>query len=321
MKLTMSSSPHIRAKGNTSRIMLDVVIALIPALAVGVGQFGLRALLIAVISLVFALAGEWLYRLLTRQHNTLPDGSAAVTGLLLALTLPPNSPYWIPAVGALFAVIVVKGLSGGLGKNLFNPALGARAFLMLLFPVHLTRFSAPATGLPLGGADVVTAATPLHHMQMPALPEESLLRMFLCTPAGSIGEISTLALLAGGAYLLLRKVIRPGIPLSYLGTVALLSLIFYKGESPLLWMAYSLLSGGVVFGAIFMATDYTTSPMTGKAQLLFGAGCGLLTVFFRYFGLFPEGVTYAILLMNGLVPLMDEHLLPVRFGEGRRNVS
>lgn len=318
MKLVASSSPHIRDKITTFRLMLDVMIALIPALIVGVWQFGLRALVIVLISVLSALLGEWLYRVVTKQHITIPDGSAAITGILLAMTLPANAPYWIPAVGALFAAIVVKGMCGGLGQNTFNPALSARAFLMLLFPTHLTRFASHGAQLPLGKADVVTSATPLHHMQMPALPEESLMDVFLGNMAGSIGEISALALLLGGIYLVARKVISPRIPLSYLGTVAVLTLIFSKGESPILWMLYSLFGGGVILGAIFMATDYATSPITAKAQIIYGIGCGALTVLFRYFGLFPEGVTYAILLMNGFVPLMDKTLLPRRFGAERR---
>lgn len=318
MKLVASSSPHIRDKIITSRLMLDVMIALIPAMIVGVWQFGLRALVIVLISVLSALLGEWLYRVVTKQHITIPDGSAAVTGILLAMTLPANVPYWIPVVGAFFAVILVKGMCGGLGQNTFNPALSARAFLMLLFPMHLTRFASHGAQLPLGNADVVTSATPLHHMQMPALPEESLMDMFLGNMAGSIGEISALALLLGGIYLVARKVISPRIPLSYLGTVAVLTLIFSKGESPILWMLYSLFGGGVILGAIFMATDYATSPITPRAQLIYGIGCGALTVLFRYFGLCPEGVTYAILLMNGLVPLMDKTLLPRRFGAERR---
>lgn len=318
MKLTVSSSPHIRDKQNTSQIMLDVILALIPALAVGVWQFGLRALIITLISVASAMMGEWLYQTVTKKQFTLSNGSAAVTGLLLAMTLPPMVPYWIPVVGALFAVVIVKGLFGGLGKNTFNPALAARAFLLLLFPVYLTRFPAPGVEIPLIGTDAITAATPMHRMQMPALPEQSLLDMLLGNVSGSIGEISALALLLGGIYLVARKVISPRIPLAYLGTVAILTLVFSKGESPILWMLYSILGGGVMLGAIFMATDYTTSPITPKAQMIYGAGCGVLTVIFRYFGLFPEGVTYGILMMNAIVPLMDRMLLPRRFGTERR---
>lgn len=320
MNLTVSASPHIRGKDTTARLMLDVVIALLPALAAGVIFHGPRAALVAAACVLSALAAEWLIRLVLRQHNTLPDGSALVTGLLLALTLPASVPYWVAAIGGLFATIVVKGLCGGLGQNTFNPALGARAFLMLLFPACLTRFPALGVPLPLGElspADVITGATPLHHMQMPALPDATLTDMFLGRIGGCIGETSALALLIGGGYLLFRRVISFRIPAAYLGTVALLALIFPKGEDPLMWMAYSVLGGGVVLGAVFMATDYATSPVGSAAQVVYGVGCGVLTMVFRYTGLFPEGVTYAILLMNASVWLLDKYLVRTQFG-GRK---
>ena len=305
MKLTVASSPHIRGNFRTNRIMLDVVIALLPALAVGVGVLGLRALLVTLICIAGALCAEYLYALVTRSRQTVVDGSAMVTGLLLAMTLPHTVPYWQAALGSVFAIVVVKCLCGGLGQNIFNPALAARAFLLLVWPVGLTRYM---------GLDGVTAATPLHHMVMPALPEESLLDMFLGNCPGSIGEISALALLIGGVYLVARKVISPRIPLAYLGTVALATLVFYKTDAPVTWMLYSLLSGGVMLGAIFMATDYATSPATPLGQIVYGIGCGALTVVFRYFGLFPEGVTYAILIMNVLVWIIDYYTPIRRFG-------
>ena len=305
MNLTVASSPHIRGDFKTSRIMLDVVLALMPALAVGVLVLGVRAAVVALVSIAAAVAAEWLYSAVTRTRNTVIDGSALVTGLLLALTLPHTVPYWQAAVGSVFAIVIVKALCGGLGQNIFNPALAARAFLMLIFPVGLTRFE---------GLDGVTAATPLHHMVMPALPEESLMDMFLGKCPGCIGEISALALLLGGAYLVWRKVISVRIPAAYLGTVAVLTLVFSKTDAPIDWMLYSLLSGGVMLGAIFMATDYATSPATPVGQIVYGIGCGALTVIFRYFGLFPEGVTYAILLMNALVWILDRYTAPRRFG-------
>lgn len=317
MNLTVSAPPHIRGKDTTTRLMLDVVIALLPALIAGVIVQGLRAALVAAVCVMSALAGEWLLRLALRQHNTLPDGSALVTGLLLALTLPASVPYWTAAIGGLFAVIVVKGICGGLGQNTFNPALGARAFLMLLFPACLTRFPALGAPLPLGElspVDVITGATPLHHMQMPALPDATLADMFLGGIGGCIGETSALALLIGGGWLLLRRVISIRIPAAYLGTVVVLALIFPKGDNPLLWMAYSLLGGGVLLGAIFMATDYATSPVGSAAQVVYGVGCGVLTMVFRYTGLFPEGVTYAILLMNASVWLLDKYLIRTQYG-------
>ena len=307
MKLTVASSPHIRGNFSTRRMMLDVVLALLPALIVGIVMLGWRALLVTLISIAAAVAAEWLYGLLTKTRNTTFDCSAIVTGLLLAMTLPASVPYWQVALGSVFAMIFVKTLCGGLGQNIFNPALAARAFLMLIYPGGLTRYYAL-------GVDAVTAATPLHHMVMPALPEESLLDMFLGNCPGSIGEISALALLLGGAYLIWRKVISIRIPAAYLGAVAVLTLVFSKTGDPLSWMGYSLLSGGVMLGAIFMATDYATSPATPMGQIVYGIGCGVLTVLFRYFGLFPEGVTYAILLMNALVWVIDRHTAPRRFG-------
>ena len=240
----------------------------------------------------------------------------------MTLILPAPVPYGIAALGSAFAIIVIKGLCGGLGKNIFNPALAARAFLLWLYPAYLVRFTVPGAELSLFGSnvDAVTSSTPLHHMQIPALPEESLLDMFMGNIGGTIGETCTLALLLGGAYLIYRKVISIRIPAAYLGTVAVLSLVFAKGENPIAWMLYSLLGGGVVLGALFMATDYATSPVTPKGQLLYGIGCGILTVLFRYYGLFPEGVTYAILLMNAMVWIFDFYTAPRRFGskEGGR---
>lgn len=318
MNLKVTSSPHIRSNATTSRIMIDVAIALLPAVVAGTLIFGLRALIVCAVSVASALLFETLFCLIAKKPITISDGSAAVTGLLLALTLPASVPYLAVAAGSGFAVVVVKCLFGGLGKNIFNPALSARALLMLVCPVYLVRYAAPGAALSLlGNADIVSAATPLHHMQMPALPEASLLDMFLGKIGGSIGEVSALALLVGGIYLVVRRVISARIPLAYLGSVAALTLIFYKGEQPLMWMLYSLLGGGVMLGAIFMATDYATSPVTHAGQLIYGIGCGALTVFFRYFGLFPEGVTYAILIMNALVFVIDKITAPRVYGTGK----
>ena len=302
MKLTVASSPHIRGNFATRRIMADVMIALAPALAVGVARFGTKALILTLVCMASAVAAEWLFSVLNRSRNTTVDGSALVTGLLLAMTLPHTCPLWLGAAGSVFAIVFVKCLCGGLGQNIFNPALAARAAMMVVYPVGLTRYM---------GVDGVTAATPLHHMVMPALPEETVMDMFLGFCPGSIGEISAAALLIGGAYLVVRKVISLRIPVAYLGTMAVLTLVFSKTDAPLDWMLYSLCSGGVMLGAIFMATDYATSPATPMGQILYGIGCGALTVFFRYFGLFPEGVTYAILLMNAFVWFIDR-LTPIR---------
>ena len=305
MKLTVASSPHIRGDFKSSRIMFDVMLALVPAMIVGIWMHGFRSLVVTLVSIASCVFLEWLYSVVTKTRNTVVDGSALVTGMLLAMTLPATVPYWLVVVGAAFAIIFVKALCGGLGQNIFNPALSARGFMMLVAPAYMVRFE---------GVDGVTAATPLHHMVMPALPEESVLDMFLGNCPGSIGEISALALLVGGAYLVYRKVIYVRIPAAYLGSVAVLTLVFSKTDAPVDWMLYSLFSGGLMLGAIFMATDYATSPVTAKGQIIYGIGCGVLTVVFRYFGLFPEGVTYAILLMNALVWIIDRHTAPRRFG-------
>ena len=308
MNLTVASSPHIRGNFRTNRIMMDVVLALLPALAVGLWKFGFRVIPVTTICIGAAIVSEWLYCILAKSRNTTVDGSAIVTGLLLAMTLPHTVPYWQASLGSVFAIVMVKCLCGGLGQNIFNPALAARAFLLLVYPVGLTRFV---------GVDGVSAATPLHHMVMPALPEESVLDMFLGNCPGTIGEISALALLVGGAYLVYRKVISIRIPAAYIGTVAVLTLLHFKTEAPIQWMLYQVFSGGLMLGAIFMATDYATSPATPVGQIIYGIGCGILTVIFRYFGLFPEGVTYAILIMNAFVWFIDRHTAMRRFGTGK----
>ena len=308
MKLTVASSPHIRGNFRTNRIMMDVCLALLPALIVGIVRLGFRVIPVTTICIGAAIVTEWLYCLLIKSRNTTLDGSAIVTGLLLAMTLPHTVPYWQCAVGSAFAIFFVKCLCGGLGQNIFNPALAARAFLLLIYPVGITRYLT---------VDGVSAATPLHHMVMPALPEESLWDMFLGNCPGSIGEISALALLIGGGYLLYRNVISIRIPAAYLATVAVVTLVFHKTDDPVQWMLYSLLSGGVMLGAIFMATDYATSPATPVGQVIYGIGCGVLTVLFRYYGLFPEGVTYAILIMNAFVWFIDRHTAMRRFGTGK----
>ena len=305
MNLTVASSPHIRGDFKTSRLMLDVVVALLPALAVGTWILGLRALAVTAVSMVSAVGAEWLYCKVTGKQNTLRDCSALVTGMLLALTLPVSVPFGIVVLGSVFAIVFAKCMCGGLGQNIFNPALAARAFLMLLFPAALTHYET---------IDGFSSATPLHRMVMPTLPDNSLMDMFLGRIPGSIGELSALALLLGGVFLVARKVISPKIPLAYLGSVAVLTFVFSKTGNPISWMLYSLMGGGVMLGAIFMATDYATSPVTPMGQILYGIGCGALTVFFRYYGLFPEGVTYAILLMNLATWGIDRITAPRRFG-------
>lgn len=307
MKLTVASSPHIRGDFRTSRLMLDVVIALLPAVGVALARFGLRALFVILLSVSAAVMSELLYCVIMRKRVTIIDASAIVTGLLLALTLPVSAPLWMPAAGSAFAVIFAKLLFGGLGQNIFNPALAGRAFLMLIYPVGITRYAMDV--------DAVSMSTPLHKMVMPSLPEESILDMFLGFCPGSIGEISALALLIGFAYLIIRKVISWRIPVFVMASAALLSLIFFRAGTPVQWMLYTLFSGGLMLGAIYMATDYATSPVTAKGQMIYGALIGALIVLFRYFGIFPEGVTYAILIANALVWVIDRYTGPRRFGK------
>lgn len=328
MKLNVKGSPHIRAKTTTARLMWDVVIALLPALAAGVFVHGWRALVVVAVCIAACQLTEALWLAVRNRRvggsgglwgGWISDGSAAVTGMLLGMTLPASVPYWLAAAGGIFAALLVKGMSGGLGQNCFNPALAARAFLLLVWPVHLVRYPKPGTDLGLGATvDFVSSATPLHEMQIPALPVESLWRMFLGNIGGSIGETSALALLLGFWYLWKRRVITPHITLSYLGTFAALAFLFFKVENRLLWTAYEVLGGGLLLGAVFMATDYATSPVTPRGRVWYGAGCGVLTLLFRYLGLFPEGVTYAVLLMNGLSWRIDELTPPLVFGHGMK---
>lgn len=315
MNLNISSAPHIRSSDNTRKLMLTVLVALVPALIAGVIVFGIRALIVVAISMAASVATELVCGLVTGKKASVTDGSAAVTGLLLALTLPASVPYWMPAVGGVFAIVVAKCLCGGLGQNVFNPALAARAFLMLFWPTALVRYAAPgALGL-ANNVDIVSSSTPLQDMSRGVLPgDESLLDMFLGNTGGTIGEVSALALLIGAAILLATRTINWRIPVSYVGTVAALSLFFARGDDPIMWMLCSVFGGGLLIGAIFMATDYSSSPTSPLAQLVFGIGCGALTILFRYKSLYPEGITYAILTMNAFAWALDRYLPPRRFG-------
>lgn len=324
LKLTISSSPHVRSRTDTRRIMLDVIIALLPALAVSVYVFGLRALLLAAISVASCVFFEWLYRRLMKKQSSIGDLSAVITGMLLAFCMPPSAPYWLPIPGALFSIVIVKQIYGGLGKNFINPALAGRAFLMASWPVLMTSWMKPGSYSSIFNIaeDAVTGATPMGTIHNGLLPDATLLDMLLGNIGGSLGEVSALALIIGGIYLVARKVISLRIPLSFLLTVAVITVIFPKGGNDnLQWMLYNLTGGGLMLGAIFMATDYATSPVTKKGQIIFGLGCGLLTVFIRYFGSYSEGVSYAILIMNVCVWLIDRLTLPRRFGVSKADAK
>jgi len=320
LKLIATSNPHIRCSETTRSIMLDVIIAMVPALIWAVISFGLKALTLTVVSVIGCMFFEWLYRVLLKKPQSVGDLSAVVTGMLLALTSPVTVPYWMILIGDFFAIIVVKQLFGGIGKNFINPALGGRAFLVGSYAGSMTTWIAYGEKAPLmgGAADVVTAATPMAYLktgEFAALSADvSVMDMFLGKIGGSMGEVSALLLLVGGAYLIYRKVIGWQIPVAYIGTVAVLSFLFPKAGTGLEWMLYSVFGGGLFLGAFFMATDYATSPVTKKGQLIFGIGCGALTVFIRYFGSYNEGVCYSIMVMNLCVALIDKYTKPTRFG-------
>ena len=317
-----SYQPQVRAKSDTRSLMLDVLIALLPAMAVAVWAFGMKALVLILTSVVSCVFFEWGYRKLMKKPDSIGDLSACVTGVLMALTMPAAAGWWMMIIGALFAIVVVKQLYGGIGKNFLNPALAGRAFLMASYATLMTSWVTPSALK--GAVDGVTMATPLSYLYSgAAMPNYyTLSNLFLGIRAGSIGEISTLALLIGGAYLLIRKVITWHIPVSFIGTVALLCLIFgHKGYSNADWMLYNLVSGGLVLGAFFMATDYCTGPVTDKGRVIFGIGCGVLTVLIRYFGGFPEGVSYAILIMNACAWFLDKVSPQRQFGVSKEDLK
>lgn len=316
-RFAVASSPHIVTSNSVRGIMLDVIIALCPALIVSTYFFGPRVLIMTLISVVSCVVFEWLYRLVLKKSFSLDDLSACVTGMLLAMCLPVNAPYWLPVVGAFFSVVVVKQLFGGIGKNFLNPALAGRVFLFS-FPALMNSFASAGTDFwtsLFGTADAVTSATPMASLHQGILPDLTITQMLLGEHGGSMGEVPALMLILGGIYLLLRRVISWRIPVCYIGTVAVLTFLFpLGGNDRFEWMIANLLCGGLLLGAIFMATDYVTSPVTVKGQFIYAIGCGALTVFLRYFGTYPEGVSFSILIMNACVPLFDKAGMPHRFG-------
>ena len=322
--LDVAYQPQVRTKVDTQRLMLRVIISLLPAVVMSVWQFGYRPLVVIASSILSAVFFEWAIRKFRKQSATIEDLSAVVTGLLLALTLPPTAPWWLPVIGTFFGIVVVKQLYGGIGKNFLNPALAGRAFLLASYAMLMGRFAAPAAMNGIEGIDAISCATPLSFLYAgEGMPEYyNVKTLFFGFIPGAAGEISTLALLIGGIYLLATKVISWRIPVSFIGSVAVLTLIFGGGGmSNVDFMVYNLLSGGLVLGAFFMATDYATSPVTLKGQLLYGVGCGVITVLIRYFGGFPEGVSYAILLMNLCAWAIDKGFHRHQFGVSKEDIA
>ena len=322
-ELTISSSPHVHSKVTTQTIMRDVLIALAPALLGSVYFFGFRTLMVTLVSVAACVFFEWAYCKVMKVHCKVYDLSAIVTGVLLAFVCPVTVPYWCIIIGDFFAIVIVKQLFGGVGRNIVNPALAARAF-MFSWPVIMNTWVKVgfqnAAGI-FSTADAVTAATPLAAMHQGQLPADSVLDMFLGNVGGSLGETSALLLLIGFVYLLIRKVVSLRIPVAFLGTVAVLAMLFPQGNDRLVWCAAQLCSGGVMLGALFMATDYVTSPVTKLGQVIFGIGCGVLTIVIRYFGGYNEGVSYAILVMNCCVVLLDRIGRPKKFGAPKKEVA
>lgn len=302
--LIVSSAPHVVSPVNTSRIMLDVIIALVPAVAMATFVFGMRALLLTAVCAASCVFFEYAVEKILKRDVTIGDMSAAVTGVILSLNLPANLPFWMACVGSFIAIVIVKQLFGGMGQNFANPAITARVALFIGFATAMTNFPLPVAQQT---ADAITGATPLA-LFAKGLEVPSNGAMFFGTIGGSMGETSALALLIGGAYLLFKKVIEPTIPACFIGTVAVMALL--TGNDPI----FHVCAGGVMLGAIFMATDYVTSPITTKGKVIFGVGCGLLTMIIRLYASYPEGVSFAILIMNILTPHIDNLTIPALNG-------
>lgn len=313
-KLTVSVSPHIRSLDTTSGIMLDVIIALIPALIASVYIFGIRALLVTIVAVTSCVLAESISRKVMKREDTISDLSAVVTGILLAYNLPSTIPLWMVIFGSVVAIVVVKQMFGGIGQNFVNPALAARIILMSSFPGAM---SGGAFTNPVVKDITITSASPLAIIksgELDSLP--TLKEMFFGLTSGCLGEVCAAALILGGIYLVIRKVISPVIPVVYISTVAILMLIAFKGDINM--VAYEILGGGLILGAIFMATDYTTTPITFKGKIVFAIGCGLITSVIRLFGSLPEGVSFSIILMNIFVPHIENLTTPKPFGAEKK---
>lgn len=316
-KLTVSASPHVRSPHTVTGIMLDVIIALIPSLIAAVIIFGYRVLMVSLVCVGSAVLAEYLSRKVMKRHQTISDLSAVVTGLLLAFNLPVSVPLWIAALGSVIAIVVVKQMFGGIGQNFVNPALASRIILLISFPSAMSDWATDSKFVTTTATPLATLTSVMNGDAAAAEDLPSLLDMFLGRHGGSLGEVCSVALIIGGIYLVVRKVISPVIPLSYIGTVAVLSLIAGGGDFE--FVAYQLLGGGLLLGAIFMATDYTTSPVSFKGKIIFGIGCGLVTAAIRIFGSYPEGVSFSIILMNILVPHIEKLTTAKPFGTPKRD--
>lgn len=310
-KLFVEASPHIRSAWTTQKIMMNVLIALCPALIASTYIFGLKALLLTVICCACCVLFEYLFSLVTKRENTISDLSAVVTGMLLAFNLPVDLPIYMAVIGCFIAIVIVKCLFGGIGQNFANPAITARIALMLSFTASMTKWTAPFSWK--DNVDATVSATPLSEMASGSSVTPSLLDMFLGNRAGCLGETCIVALLVGGIYLIAIGLVRPTTPVCFIGTVAVLALIAGKGDFN--YMLCQLMGGGLVIGAFFMATDYATTPLTTKGKIIFGVGCGLITFAIRQFANMPEGVSFSILIMNCLTPLIDRYTAPKALGE------
>ena len=299
----VSSSPHVRAKDTTSRIMLYVIIALLPTSLFGIYNFGYKALVLILVTIASCVASEWVFNKIVHKKQTIDDLSAVVTGLLLALNLPATLPWWEAVIGGVFAIVVVKCMFGGLGQNFMNPALGARCFLLIAFAANMTNFT----------IDSYTGATPLAAMRNG--DPVNTMDMLIGRTAGTIGETSAIAILIGAIFLILMGVIDLRIPASYIITFIVFMLLFSGHGADWTYITAQLCGGGLMLGAFFMATDYVTSPITPMGQIIFGICCGILTGLFRCFGANAEGVSFAIILSNILVPLIEKHTVPMAFGQ------
>ena len=314
-KYQVSSSPHVRAKDSTSRVMLYVLIALLPASLFGIYNFGYKALVLILVTIASCMASEWIFDKIVHKKNSLTDLSAVVTGLLLALNLPVNLPWWEAVIGGVFAIVIVKMLFGGLGQNFMNPALGGRCFLLIAFAADMTNFSSKQY-------EAYSGATPLGMIRNEGLSSVNLMDMLTGKIPGTIGETSVIAILIGAIILILLGVINLRIPASYIITFAIFMFIFGAQRFDITYVVAQLCGGGLMLGAFFMATDYVTSPITPMGQIIFGICCGLLTGIFRCFGANAEGVSFAIILSNLLVPLIEKVTIPRAFGvvkEAKKN--